>query len=345
MGERRRFHWPVLWTWPLAALVLIIGGSVWWRAMAISPVRPRLHDSYDAVSEHDLRLLEKEIGAPLPNEYRQFILSTNGGEFSPGVEFRSAEGEFLSGLNRFYGIGPNAEDELGWVYRTLKPYLPAGLLPIGIDIGGTETCIMVTGENVGSIWIWHPHGDDDTGSFVANSFDAFSAGLCYGELAETSWDESLPDFIAAERGDEDALAEHLKDGLDPNSRNNEGSTLLICAAAANQPEIVKLLLDHHADIEARDVRNRTALHWAASRCSFDSVELLVASGANLETADAEGETPLLVAVSSGTRVAKFLMKQGANVHAKNLNGDGIFALSQDYADELHPIIREHGGRE
>jgi ankyrin repeat protein len=104
-------------------------------------------------------------------------------------------------------------------------------------------------------------------------------------------------------------------------------------------------LDYRADLELRDGDQRTALYWAAARHRVDCATLLVAAGADLETADAEGETPLLVAVSSGTRVAKFLMKQGANIHAKNLNGDDIFALSQNYADELHPIIREHGGRE
>jgi ankyrin repeat protein len=132
--------------------------------------------------------------------------------------------------------------------------------------------------------------------------------------------------------------------VDPDSRNNEGWTFLICAAAANQPEIVKLLLDHHADIEARDPRNRTALHWAASCHSLDSAKLLVAAGADLEATDDEGETPLLISVSSGARVPRFLMAQSANVHAKNRHGADIFELSQNYANELHPLILRLGGR-
>lgn len=311
--------------------------------MAVSPVRPRLHDSYDAVREDDLRLLEKEIGAPLPQEYRRFILSCNGGDYPCEVEFNSTNGEFVSSLVGFYGVGASANDELGDAYRTLTGYLPDGLIPIGNDSGNGQTCIKVSGNDIGSIWIWRLHDPDDHGSFVVSNFDAFLAGLCYDET-EAFWDESLPDFIAAERGDVDALAERLKEGLDPNSRNDAGSTLLICAAGARQPDIVKLLLDHHADIEARDAHNRTALHWAAASHSLDSVKLLVAAGADLEAADDEGETPLLISVSCSVRVPKFLMAQGANVHAKDRHGTDIFELSQNYANELHPLILRHGGR-
>jgi hypothetical protein len=344
MGERRRFHWLVIWIGPLAALALIISIIALERVMALSPVRPRLHDSYDAVSENDLRLLEKEIGAPLPKEYRQFILSCNGGDYPCEVEFNSTNGEFVSSLVGFYGVGASANDELGDAYRTLTGYLPDGLVPIGNDSGNGQTCIKVSGNDIGSIWIWQLNAPDDQGSFVANNFDAFLAGLCYGEMADLFWNESLPDFVAAERGDVDALAERLKEGLDPNSRNGEGWTLLICASAAGQPDIVKLLLEYCADLELRDGKLRTALYWAARHSSLDSAKLLVTAGADLEAADDEGETPLLIGVSSGTRVPRFLMEQGANVNAKNRRGEDIFELSQDYADELHALILRRGGR-
>jgi len=325
--------------------LIIIGAMDLNHARAASPVRPRLHDSYAPVSEEDLRLLEKEIGAPLPKEYREFIRSRNGGDFPYEVEFHTAKGEPVSRLKGLYGAGVPGNDEIGDTYRTLSAHLPEGLVPIGNDSGNGQTCVKVSGNDLGSIWIWQLNDPDDHGVRVANHFDEFMAGLRYGDSANVFWDEKLPDFVAVERGDVDAIAERLKEGLSPNARNETGWTLLICAAASGQPDIVKLLLDYRADLELRDGDQRTALYWAAARHRVDCATLLVAAGADLETADAEGETPLLVAVSSGTRVAKFLMKQGANIHAKNLNGDDIFALSQNYADELHPIIREHGGRE
>ncbi|HEX7111411.1 MAG TPA: ankyrin repeat domain-containing protein, partial [Mizugakiibacter sp.] len=79
-------------------------------------------------------------------------------------------------------------------------------------------------------------------------------------------------------------------------------TALMIASALGYPDVVETLLDGGADVRAVDARGRTALHAAAQFC-FDSrdslrcrrlLDALLARGAEVDRADAEGLTPLLL---------------------------------------------------
>jgi len=64
-------------------------------------------------------------------------------------------------------------------------------------------------------------------------------------MSAGNWKELIS---AAERGDLDLMRYHLRLGVDPNYQHPEFlTTPLIEAARQNQPEAVKLLLQHGAD--------------------------------------------------------------------------------------------------
>ena len=69
---------------------------------------------------------------------------------------------------------------------------------------------------------------------------------------------------------------------------------------AEMLEAVKVLLDHHVDVNAANDQGQTALHFAAM-ASDDIVRLLAANGANLEAKDRQGRTPLDAALGVGGR--------------------------------------------
>ena len=86
---------------------------------------------------------------------------------------------------------------------------------------------------------------------------------------------------AASTGDLAAMKRALAEGAAPNTRDPEsGSTLLANAALMGRTEIVALLLEHGADINARSKDGGTALHAAAFLGRAETVKLLLDKGAD-----------------------------------------------------------------
>lgn len=90
-------------------------------------------------------------------------------------------------------------------------------------------------------------------------------------------------------------------------------------------EIVRLLLQHGADINFKDKIRRTALHVASTHNVIGVVEELLKKShcvsLDLNALDIRGDTSLHNAsLYNCVDVLKFLINQGANIHA--LNNDG-----------------------
>jgi ankyrin repeat protein len=101
---------------------------------------------------------------------------------------------------------------------------------------------------------------------------------------------------------EDVVAALLKHGVAVDQRLPAGATALMVAAALGFPEIAARLLAAGADVDARDERGTRALHAAAQQAfrSADTegmrrlFDLLLRHGADVNAANAAGQTPLLL---------------------------------------------------
>ncbi|GAB1196290.1 hypothetical protein APSETT444_005559 [Aspergillus pseudonomiae] len=92
---------------------------------------------------------------------------------------------------------------------------------------------------------------------------------------------------------------------------------------ARHEEIVQLLADRGANLESVDNLGRTPLSYAAENGYEAVVKLLVDRGANLESVDNLGRTPLSYAAENGYEaVVKLLVDRGASLEFKNLYGLG-----------------------
>lgn len=110
----------------------------------------------------------------------------------------------------------------------------------------------------------------------------------------------------------------------PSVRIQDTSILLelrICVRT-DAAERLQAMLDAgcSADFEV-DANGRWPLHWAAHKCSVQTIDVLLSHGASIEARDSHGETPLLVACSSGeVGVARRLLEAGADPNARSCSG-------------------------
>lgn len=108
--------------------------------------------------------------------------------------------------------------------------------------------------------------------------------------------------VAAGAGCLDVVALLLKHGIDPNLPDRGGHAPLYCVAnqcaLASGPELVRLLVSHGADVNARGgVTRATALHMAARRGFVSIARALLDCGAAIEAKDSKGHTPWQRAVN------------------------------------------------
>ncbi|KAF4819142.1 Vegetative incompatibility protein HET-E-1 [Colletotrichum siamense] len=93
---------------------------------------------------------------------------------------------------------------------------------------------------------------------------------------------------------------------------------LILAARYGRVEIVRLLLDTNAALEAKTGNGETALTVAATKGHDAVVQLLLDREANIEAARSDGSTPLAIAADEGhVRITRLLLDHGANTEARD----------------------------
>jgi ankyrin repeat protein len=98
-----------------------------------------------------------------------------------------------------------------------------------------------------------------------------------------------------EVGDVKYVRKSLEEGLDPNATDELGRTPLQWAAHFGRPDIVRLLLDHGAQVEIEGPLG-TALHEAAWMGRPEVAKLLIGAGGNAGNRSSGGESVLEIAV-------------------------------------------------
>ncbi|XP_067286244.1 poly [ADP-ribose] polymerase tankyrase-2 isoform X1 [Pseudorasbora parva] len=179
-------------------------------------------------------------------------------------------------------------------------------------------------------------------------------GVSPSQLANESIQEILQEGAFTGNSDSDRqLLEASKSGdlevvkklctlQNVNCRDVEGrqSTPLHFAAGYNRVAVVEYLLQHGADVHAKDKGGLVPLHNACSYGHYEVAELLVIHGAVVNVADLWKFTPLHEAAAKGKyEICKLLLQHGADPTKKNRDGNTPLDLVKDEDTDIQDLLR------
>ena len=210
------------------------------------------------------------------------IVTSESLEGSPLAEYAA---EYWADHARLDDVSQNVEDGMKQLFNPSMPHL--------------SVCVWICDPNVLLRWRRSPRAGRP--SALHGTFLHYAAlwGL-----------RSIVKFL---------VIEHLQN---VHSKDFTGDVTPLQLASRNgHVEVVCFLLEHGADVTARDKSGLTALHYASENGHKEVIRILVKHGADVRAQNEKGDTPLHNASVNGrVEVACILIELGAVVSAQNKNG-------------------------
>ena len=256
---------------------------------------------------------------------------------------------------QFERVSSSLRKAMEYLFDSEKPYFAAWVQLYDID----------TGSDHSSLYLF-------AGSTESDPIPLYYAALCgfqglvehlvvkYPQHVNTRGGYYVTPLFAAMAGRHFQTVELLRyNGADVNVRHrDDGKTPLHSAAWHGDLEVVRVLLDYKVDVRARDVDSWTVMHYVSHGPYYSSsvkphygpqlladvARLLLEHGADVNTRDDEGTTPLYAAAKNGrVQVVHVLLEQGANVGAEDNQGKTPLHGAAEYGTvEVVRMLLEHG---
>jgi ankyrin repeat protein len=199
--------------------------------------------------------------------------------------------------------------------------------------------------------------------------------LSYTSVQATAYEDLLR---AAELGDANGVDQMIGKGMDPNTADAKGNTLLIIAVREGHRDVVGALVRRKANANKRNQYGDTALmlaslrgdreiartlielggaevkhsgwapiHYAAFYDKPEMIRYLIAKGADKDAVAPNGYTPLMLSARSGhTDAARALLQEDVGINLRNPDGDTALKIArQRKHGEVAELIVRAGGVE
>lgn len=160
--------------------------------------------------------------------------------------------------------------------------------------------------------------------------------------------ETVLHLLMAKKNIESVVQFLIDNKADLNKRTVRGEmTALHIAAIYGQTNIISTLLKNGANPNIKDDDKETPLHFAVERKCLACVKVLVEAGANVNAGNSIDVTPLHSAVEiESLEIAEYLLEKGANVNAKRSYGGYTplrMAINKKNK-EMQELLKKYGGK-
>jgi uncharacterized protein len=153
-------------------------------------------------------------------------------------------------------------------------------------------------------------------------------------------DRDLRLVNAAKAGDTTAVLSLLRQRIDVNTTEPDGTTALHWAVRQGDSQLIDRLIRAGADVNAANRYGVTALYLASVNGSAAAIDRLLRAGADANAATPEGETALMTAARTGkVEAVRVLLARGARVDARE-TWRGQTALMWAAAQNHPDVVRE-----
>ncbi|MET0752223.1 MAG: ankyrin repeat domain-containing protein, partial [Pyrinomonadaceae bacterium] len=157
---------------------------------------------------------------------------------------------------------------------------------------------------------------------------------------EKDYDNITPLFVAVESGNLEIVEMLLNFGAKINARNDRKQTPLMWLDSDAAPELVRLLIKHGAKVNAVDAEGNTALILAANYADAAVLQILINHDAGVNAQNKAGQTALMNAADAGNlESVRALLLAGADVNLKNKEGETAWDLTA--SDEIEELLKSH----
>ncbi|MDH1791537.1 ankyrin repeat domain-containing protein [Stenotrophomonas sp. GD03819] len=173
------------------------------------------------------------------------------------------------------------------------------------------------------------------GSTIENVQDVIASGRNIHERSGITQSTALHRVVDEKFYEPGVVTALVNAGLDPNAREVNQRTPL---HYARHPEAIAELIEIGANPNLGDVNGQTPLHVNLSKeksiCPMARVQALLEGGANINHADKNGVTPLLSALEARrpTEFIEALVEAGADLNAVSNDGQGVLCWSTAEGD-------------
>jgi ankyrin repeat protein len=143
-------------------------------------------------------------------------------------------------------------------------------------------------------------------------------------------------LYSAFRGNFEIFNKLIEIGADTSISNSSGLNALHLASQGNFPNIIVFLIEKCGfDINSKDNKGNTALHWAVYMDSRQSIDFLVYYGIDMKIKNENGETPLDMAINRNNKYIqnkfeeeyKILVdSKSKNIELSEIDGNNVISL-------------------